>query len=80
METMERKQPRARRSFTAEFKAEIVEPFDPVRRRPSATDVEWSSAVIAPRLQIPLDAIQYPIAAKQPPDEERPTGRRNNLR
>jgi transposase len=25
METMERKQPRARRSFTAEFKAEIVE-------------------------------------------------------
>ena len=25
METMERKQPRARRSFTPEFKAEIVE-------------------------------------------------------
>ena len=25
METMERKQPRARRSFTAEFRAEIVE-------------------------------------------------------
>jgi transposase len=25
METMERKQPRARRSFTSEFKAEIVE-------------------------------------------------------
>ena len=26
METMERKQPRARRSFTPEFKAEIVQP------------------------------------------------------
>ena len=35
METMERKKPRPRRSFTPEFKAEIVEAANPViARRP----------------------------------------------